>query len=110
VQLKVHGKALAIVEQLRTLVPQIRRHDRSLADQVRRAASSMVLNIAEGTYSDAGTARARFHSAAASANETRSALKVAAAWGYIDSKRATGVDDGIDEVLRMLWALASPKK
>jgi len=69
----------------------------------------MVLNIAEGTYSDAGTERARFHSAAGSANETRSALKVAAAWGYIDRDRADAVDDRIDEVLKMLWALASPK-
>lgn len=109
-QLKVHGKALAIVEQVRPLMPQIRRHDRSLADQIRRAASSMVLNIAEGTYNDAGTARARFHSAAGSANETRSALKVAAAWGYIARERADAVDDRIDEVLKMLWALASPKK
>lgn len=109
-QLKVHGKALAIVEQLRPMMPQIRRHDRSLADQLRRAASSMVLNIAEGTYSDAGTARTRFHSAAGSANETRSALKVAAAWGYIDCDRADIVDNRIDEVLKMLWSLASPKK
>jgi len=110
VQLKVHGKALAIVEQVRPMMPQIRRHDRSLADQIRRAASSMVLNIAEGTYSDAGTARARFHSAAGSANETRSALKVAVAWGYIDRHCADTLDERIDEVLKMLWALASPKK
>lgn len=109
-QLKVHGKALAIVEQVRPMMPQIRRHDRSLADQIRRAASSMVLNIAEGTYSDAGTARARFHSAAGSANETRSALKVAVAWGYIDRHCADALDERIDEVLKMLWALASPKK
>jgi four helix bundle protein len=70
----------------------------------------MVLNIAEGTYSDAGTARARFHSAAGSANETRSALKVAAAWGYIDRRDADALDDRIDEVLKMLWALTSPRK
>lgn len=109
-QLDVHGKALGVIEHLRPLITHIRRHDRSLADQIRRAASSMVLNIAEGTYSDAGTARTRFHSAAGSANETRSALKVAAAWGFIDRARAAAVDDRIDEVLKMLWGLASPKK
>ena len=91
-------------------MPQIRRHDRTLADQLRRSASSMVLNIAEGTYSDAGNARARFHSAAGSANETRSALKVAAAWGYIDRQNADAIDARIDEVLKMLWGLTSPKK
>ncbi len=109
-QLEVHGKALRVIEALRPLIAQIRRHDRSLADQLRRAASSVVLNIAEGTYSDAGTSRARFHSAAGSANETRSALKIAAAWGYIDRDRADAIDDRIDEVLKMLWSLASPKK
>jgi len=109
-ELKVHGKALNVVEQVRPLIPQVRRHDRALADQLRRAASSMVLNIAEGTYSDAGTARSRFHSAAGSANETRSALKVAVAWGYVERERATTIDERIDEVLKMLWALASPRK
>ena len=35
-------------------------HDKSLADQLKRAAQSVVLNIAEARGNDAGNARARF--------------------------------------------------
>ena len=41
---------------------------------------SMVLNIGEAQYSDPGNRRSRFYTAAGSANETRSALRLAIAW------------------------------
>ena len=40
--------ALELVEALEPLVSRIRKRDRSLADQLVRAASSVVLNVAEG--------------------------------------------------------------
>jgi four helix bundle protein len=43
--------SIELVEALRPLVPRIRRCDRSLADQLVRAASSVALNIAEGERS-----------------------------------------------------------
>jgi len=43
----------------------------------------MVLNIAESEYSDPGNKRARLFTAAGSANESRSAVRVAVAWGYV---------------------------
>jgi four helix bundle protein len=36
-----------LIEELRPLVETIRRRDRSLADQIMRAASSVALNVAE---------------------------------------------------------------
>ena len=101
----VHQRALDAVSAIAPLATAIRRRDRSLADQLRRSASSIVLNIAEGEYSDPGTSRARFHSAAGSANETRAALQLAAAWGYVDSGRVNAIDAKLDEVIRMLWPL-----
>jgi four helix bundle protein len=103
--LRVHQVALEAVSALRPLMPLIQRRDRSLAPQLTRAASSIVLNIGEAEYSDPGNRRARFHSAAGSANETRSALQVALAWGYICDSQARPAAELLDRVLAMLWRL-----
>ena len=68
--LQVEQVALELVAALRPLMPRIRRHSRSLCDQLQRAADSIVLNLCEAAYSDPGNRRARFHTAAGSANET----------------------------------------
>ena len=100
-----HKVALEAVAALRPLVGPIRREDKALADQIRRAASSMVLNIAEAEYSDAGNSRARLHTAAGSANETVAALEVAMAWRYIDEHAAQVVLALLDRVKALLWRL-----
>jgi four helix bundle protein len=97
--------ALTIVELLAPVMPLIQRRDPSLASQLRRAASSIALNIAESEYSDPGNRRARLFTAAGSANESRTALKVAVAWGYLRPERATETLDRLDHVLAILWKL-----
>jgi four helix bundle protein len=103
--LQVAQLSIEVVEALRPLVPRIRRHDRSLADQLVRAASSVALNIAEGEHSDPGNRRARFYSAAGSANETLAALKVAVAWGYFAAAEAEVAAGMLRRVLAGLWKL-----
>ena len=95
----VREVAVELVRDLRPLMPAIARRDRSLAQQIRRSASSIALNIAEGECSDEGTARARYNSAAGSANETRTALQVASAWGYIEEERSRACLERIDRVV-----------
>ena len=101
----VHEVALDLIRSLQPLMPSIARHDKSLAMQIRRAASSVALNIAEGAYSDPGTKKSRFQTAAGTAAETRSALRVAACWCYIDESRAEESLRLAERVLRMLWPL-----
>ena len=74
-----------MVRELVPLLHTIREHDKSLADQLKRAAQSVVLNIAEARGNDAGNARARFSTACGSAKEVRAALNVATDWGYIET-------------------------
>jgi four helix bundle protein len=104
--LKVADVACLVIAELRPLLPRIKRMDRSLADQLLRAANSMVLNIGEAEYSDAGTKRSRFFSAAGSANETRTALRLATAWGYVSLAQVERVQAKLGEVIAMLWKLS----
>ena len=106
-----HGNLLAqhvatdAVRLLRPLVERIHRHDRNLADQLKRAASSVVLNLAEAAYNNSGHRRSRFESARGSANEVRAALSLGIAWGYIPEAEAAQVDALYDRVLAMTYRL-----
>jgi four helix bundle protein len=95
--------ALELAAALRPVLDQLARRDRDLADQMRRAGSSVALNLAEGARR---TGRDRLHFyriAAGSAAEVRAALAVAQAWGSLAA--VSEVDVLLDRVLAMLWRL-----
>ncbi|MDH3843289.1 MAG: four helix bundle protein [Myxococcales bacterium] len=102
----VQQKALEAAAGLQPLLPIIRKADRDLFDQVRRAMNSVVLNIAEAGGNDPGTARARFASACGSAKEVRAGLQLAAAYGYVGGNRCANLDITLDEVCAMSWRLS----
>jgi four helix bundle protein len=104
--LQVAALSFEAIEALRPLAARIRRQDRSLAEQLVRAASSVALNIAEGDASEAGNQRARFFNAAGSASESLAALKVAVAWGYLGAEEAGSAALLLGRVLAMLKKLA----
>jgi four helix bundle protein len=75
-----------VLETLRQLQPALRRielKDRDLARQLRRASSSIVLNLGEGMYSRGQNRTLRYHTALGSARETLSCLEVAVVFGYV---------------------------
>jgi four helix bundle protein len=92
-----------LIEALAKLVPVIARPDRDLADQIRRAASSVSLNLAEGQRSMKGNRQKHYSIAHGSANEVKAGLRVAKAWGWIGAdERALAV---LDRLLALLWRL-----
>jgi four helix bundle protein len=97
--------SIELIEKLRPLVSRIRARDKSLADQLQRAASSVALNIGEGAYSDPGNRRARFHTAAGSAGETLAAMRAAVAWGIIGRADGRAAEALLDQILPILWKL-----
>lgn len=99
--------SFVLVEKLRPLVEIIKRRDKSLADQLQRAANSIALNLAEGEMSDAGTQRSRFFTAAGSANESRAALRLAIGWRHIDPSDATDARALLDSMVGMLRRLTT---
>jgi four helix bundle protein len=102
----VQRKALQAATELRSVMPELRKRDRSLFDQVNRAMNSVVLNIAEADGNDPGTAKARFAGACGSAKEVRAGLRLAVAYGYVASSKAEAVDTTLDEVCAMSWRLS----
>jgi four helix bundle protein len=97
--------SLELVEALQPLVSRIKRQDRSLADQLVRAASSITLNIAEAEYSDPGNKRARLFTAAGSASEVRAAVKLAVRWKCVTREHVLEVEQLLDRIIAMLWKL-----
>ena len=95
--------AKELITSLRPIVPVIERQDRALADQLKRAASSVLLNLAEGQKFTNGNRRKHYEIAQGSANEVKAALDAAEAWGWIevgDPEREL-----IDRLLAVLWKL-----
>ena len=97
--------ALEIVRGLRRPLATLRKHDTDLANQIQRAGSSLALNLSEGNRRT-GKDRVRvFRIAAGSADEVRTALKVAVAWGYLHSSVLLKLDDQLDHYLAILYKL-----
>ena len=82
--LQIYGVAIRALEEMRPAIEAIERRDRDLGRQMRRAASSVVLNIAEGSGSSGGTRRERYRNALGSAREVGACIEVARAWRYAE--------------------------
>ena len=94
---------LDLIRALRPVVAQLRGYSSDAADQVERAATSIVHNVAEGSRR-AGRDPKRFYDMAhGSAGEVRGALGVAEAWGWkIDCDKARAI---LDRELALLYGL-----
>ena len=99
--LRIYPVMLEVMRAMRPVLAEIERHDRDLARQVRRAAASVVLNIAEGSGSRGGTRRERYLNALGSAKEVRAGVESAEAFGYVHSMD-TAVAAGLRQVIGTL--------
>ncbi len=70
-----------LIVSLRPLVPVFQANDRDLADQLKRAAQSVLLNLAEGQKFQNGNRRKHYEIAQGSANEVK-------------ARRGVGLDRG----------------
>ena len=103
-------RSLKAIEALREPVRVLRTVDPKLADQVKRAASSVSLNLSEGQRRVGKDRLHHWRIAAGSASEARTALRVAEAWGDLKVSQVTEALKLLDEVLAVLWTLTHGKK
>src|SRR5215469_2362703 len=99
--------AICAIETLRPVVVRIRQCDRDLGEQIRRALSSVALNIGEALGSDGGNRVARFSTAAGSNAEVRAALRVAVAWQYVGARDVEAGGQLLDRIAAMLYRLGA---
>ena len=102
--LRIYDVMLRVLESLKTVLPCVRRHDGDLDRQLRRAASSVLLNLAEGSGSSGGNRRLRYQNALGSARECQAALHAACALGYVATIDPP-VSEGLREVIASLVKL-----
>ncbi len=97
--------ALELIRSLRSLQALVRRHDSNLANQLVKAASSVAANVAEGNRRTGKDRLHLFRIAAGSADETRTHLRVAEAWGYVTSAQIADALRLADRELAILYGL-----
>ncbi|MBI3072080.1 MAG: four helix bundle protein [Deltaproteobacteria bacterium] len=100
--------AFEFAHQLAPVLLHLRRKDRSLEDQLRRAVASVVLNISEGDGKSSLRDQGRyFEIARGSCREARAALRLAAVWGYVDKEMVAELDAIANRVCALLSKLIS---
>ena len=95
--------ALEVIRKLRPIVEQIQMHDAHLADQLRRAATNTVANLAEGQRRQAGNKRRAYENASGEAREMLGCLDCALAWGWATDDAAVRIE--LDRLLALCWGL-----
>jgi four helix bundle protein len=97
---------ISIVELSRPVVAVVSRKDRDLGSQLRRAISSIGLNIGEGFGVAGGNGRLRFETALGSLRETVAALRIAVAWGYLAPGAVTQLIESLQSLGGRVFGLA----
>jgi four helix bundle protein len=100
--LRIYEVALHLVRDVAPLAASLARKDPDLAKQLRRALSSVPLNIAEGSGQRGGRRGSHCSIALGSAREALAALRTAAAWGHIPEINAE-LADRFDHIIATLY-------
>ena len=104
-QLRIYRFSLGVIGQVSGLVTRIGRRDPDLARQLRRAAPSIALNLAEGESALGGNRRIRFDPARNSAKESIACLEVAVAMNYLQQHEIDEVADGLARIVATITNL-----
>ncbi len=100
---RIYRKSLDLIRHCSRVIDGLPRGHAHLADQLRRAASSITLNFAEGAGKRSAQDRLRyFHSARGSANEVVAILDVALAFRAVEASLHDEVVELADHLAAML--------
>jgi four helix bundle protein len=97
--------AVQIIRELAGPARAIAGKDPDLGRQLRKAAQSIALNLAEGRRRAGKDRLHHFRVAAGSADEVLAALDIAEAWGYVTAGATKNIRSLLDSELAMLYRL-----
>jgi len=97
--------ALEMVASVYRLADEVQRRDKEVANQMRRAAVSVVLNMAEGMYSQGGRKGARYFDSMGSARETTACLEVCVATRLLSQSKVDADLMRLDVITAGLYRL-----
>ena len=100
--------ALEVLRELRGILATIKKHDRELEKQGRRAGTSLALNLKEGNRRQGKDRTYHFTVAAGSADEVLGVLDVSEAFGYVQGPALRSLRELLDRELAMVWRLTHP--
>ncbi len=105
-RLDAYVVSLELARQAKALADRVPRGHRTLADQVMRAAGSVVLNVAEGANRyTAGQKRQRFTEARGECGEVAAAAELLTVLGLVPAAEANGLRHTAGRVAAMLTGL-----
>ena len=82
--LRIYETAVTVVRDMGAVAREIAREDPDLARQMRRAVTSMLLNLAEGSDSQGRNQRSKYWLALGSARETKACVDAGIALAYVE--------------------------
>ena len=100
--LRIYTVSLDVAHQAVRFIKTISTNDKNLADQLRRAVTSVPLNLAEGSGSRGGNRRQRYLTALGSAREVVACIEVGRAMGYVQDIDDTAIRGNLDQVIGTL--------
>jgi four helix bundle protein len=99
--------SISLLRAIEPLLERLVARDAKLADQLRRAAQSVALNVAEANRRAGRDRRNRFRIALGSAAEVGSCLDVAGALRYLDDAAHADAYALVDRICAMSYRLAN---
>ncbi|MEZ4447421.1 MAG: four helix bundle protein [Polyangiaceae bacterium] len=107
--LRVVAEMITLAREVGAMAREVARHDRALTDQMRRAWASAAQNASEGQHQRGNKRLNRMCDAMGSARETRTAVLLAEAFGYVEAAEALSLARRIDGCVAQLYRLAHPR-
>ncbi|MCX5747832.1 MAG: four helix bundle protein [Proteobacteria bacterium] len=103
-----YENAKDVVRHLLPIMEQLKLHSAELGDQLERAGTSLMLNLAEGSRRSGKDKRLFFVMAHGSAAEIKSVLVIADLWRWkVDTREISPI---LDRQLALLWGLTHSRK